>query len=66
MSACTGETMAIVYRRIETIDEYRAVENLQAQVWGSEATIDDCHSFTGTYAHAQARLVIPGMRAERH
>ena len=29
--------MAIVYRRIETIDEYRAVEDLQAQVWGSDA-----------------------------
>ena len=29
--------MAIVYRRIETIDEYRAIEDLQAQVWGSDA-----------------------------
>ncbi|MGQ9547342.1 MAG: hypothetical protein ACUVSY_01205 [Roseiflexus sp.] len=29
--------MTIVYRRIETIDEYRAVEDLQAQVWGSDA-----------------------------
>ncbi|GIW01483.1 hypothetical protein [Roseiflexus sp.] len=29
--------MPIVYRRIETHDEYRAVEDLQAQVWGSDA-----------------------------
>ncbi len=29
--------MTIVYRRIETHDEYRAVEDLQAQIWGSDA-----------------------------
>lgn len=29
--------MALVYRRIETHEEYRAVEDLQAQVWGSDA-----------------------------
>ncbi|MFQ3633685.1 hypothetical protein, partial [Roseiflexus sp.] len=29
--------MAIVYRRIETLEEYRAVEDLQVQVWGSDA-----------------------------
>lgn len=28
--------MAIVYRRIETHEDYRAVEDLQAQVWGSD------------------------------